>query len=206
MTALEACDKIEEAISDLHGETKDSGWDWSFTDILTDEQHLANHAESLAKTRAFFEIEDKTTMWFVSTNPGNSLLALCGNSPTAQSRSRYISWANPQNLSLLISRLRTLEAQLSRQEARPLPARPQEHVLFEGMARVYDKSEADAYMDALEAQLSLALKLLRELRLHHSGCRISTEGMPEGGWVDSRCPTCRKLDASGLLGEIGGRR
>lgn len=42
----------------------------------------------------------------------------------------------------------------SSQEARPLPARPQEHVLFEGMARVYDKSEADAYMDALEAQLS----------------------------------------------------
>jgi hypothetical protein len=55
-----------------------------------------------------------------------------------------------------------------------------------------------------ERQLSLALELLRGLRLHHSGCRISTEGMPEGGWVDSRCPTCRKLDASGLLGEIGG--
>jgi hypothetical protein len=173
MTALEACDKIEEAISDLHEETKDSGWDWSFTDILTDEQHLANHAESLAKTRAFFEIEDKTTMWFVSANSGNSLLALCGNSPTAQSRSRYISWANPQNLSLLISRLRTLEAQLS------------------------------LALELLEkADYAIGYVLdVRELKCMHPGRA-----------VDDCCAVCLinkwrvRLDASGLLGEIGGTK
>ena len=56
MTALEACDKIEEAIGLLHDETKNGGWDWSFTDKLTDVQHLSNHTDSLAKTREHFQL------------------------------------------------------------------------------------------------------------------------------------------------------
>ena len=110
MTALEACNKIEEAINDLHIETKESGWEWSFTEELSDEEHLQNHVETLSKTRAFFDIPEKTAMWFVSTDSTNSILAMCGNSPTAKSRAKYISWTNPQNLLLLISRLRELEA------------------------------------------------------------------------------------------------
>lgn len=109
MTALEACAKIEEAINGLHQETRNSGWDWSYTESQSDADHLADHKETLDKTRAQFVLGENTSMWFVSTDGTGSILALCGNSPSAESRARYISWVNPQNLQLLIARLRELE-------------------------------------------------------------------------------------------------
>lgn len=110
MTALEACTQIEEAINDLHEETRNSGWDWSFTEALDDEGHLNNHRDTLAKTRAHFNLEGPTEMWFVAVGGSDAILATCGNSPTAKARARYIAWVNPQNLTLLIERLRELEA------------------------------------------------------------------------------------------------
>lgn len=114
MTALEACDIIEQAINELHEETRNEGWDWAYTDDLTDEGHIDNLRDTLRKTREHFELPEKTSMWFVSTNPSNSVLAFCGNSSTAIDRARYLSWVNPQNVMLLINRLRELES-------RPVP-------------------------------------------------------------------------------------
>ena len=111
MTALEVCDKIEEAINELHTETRDSVWEWSITEELPDEGHLDNLRETLRKTREQFNLGDTSPMHFVSTEGINSILAVCGNSPTAEARSRYIAWVNPDNISLLISRLRELEGQ-----------------------------------------------------------------------------------------------
>ena len=48
-------------------------------------------------------------MWFVSTGD-DAILAMCGNSPTAENRARYIAWVNPQNLMFLIARIRELES------------------------------------------------------------------------------------------------
>ena len=110
MTALEACDRIEEAINALHEETRNSGWDWSFTKAQSDEAHLADHRETLEKTRAHFNLEGDTSKWFVSVEGSNAILAMCGNSPTAEARSRYISWVNPRNIQLLIARIRELES------------------------------------------------------------------------------------------------
>jgi hypothetical protein len=110
MTALEACDMIEQAIKDLEGESATQGWDWSFTAPLSDAEHVDNQRESLEKTRANFVLGENTTMWFVSTHDTDAILAMCGNSPSAQARSRYISWANPQNIKLIIDRLRELES------------------------------------------------------------------------------------------------
>ena len=84
MTALEACDKIQEAIDGLHEETRNSGWDWSFTEKQSDEDHLSDYKETLDKTRAHFSIEGDTSSWFVSTNGTNAVLAKCGNSPTSE--------------------------------------------------------------------------------------------------------------------------
>jgi len=109
MTALEACDKIQEAIDGLHEETRDSGWDWSFTKEKSDDAHLSDTKESLEKTRAHFGMKGDTSMCFVSVNGGDAILAMCGNSPTAEARSRYISWTNPKNLKMLIDRIRELE-------------------------------------------------------------------------------------------------
>jgi hypothetical protein len=109
MTPLEACDKIQEAIDGLHEETRNSGWDWSYTEAKTDAAHLSDYVETLEKTRAHFGLDQETSMWFVSTNGTDAILAKCGNSPTAEARSRYISWVNPQNIQLLIDRLRELE-------------------------------------------------------------------------------------------------
>lgn len=110
MTALEACAKIEEAINGLHEETLNSGWDWSYTKSQSDADHLSDHKETLDKTRSHFALDENTSMWFVSTNGVSaSILAMCGNSPSAESRARYISWVNPKNLQLLIARLRELE-------------------------------------------------------------------------------------------------
>lgn len=109
MTALEACEKIEEAINSLNEETLNSGWNWSYTKPQSDADHLFDHKQTLNKTRTHFVLNENTSMWFVSTNGTNSILAMCGNSPSAESRARYISWANPQNLQLLIARLRELE-------------------------------------------------------------------------------------------------
>jgi hypothetical protein len=110
MTALEACDKIEEAIEGLHEETRNSGWDWSYTVPQGDAAHLGDYTETLEKTRSHFELPELTVMWFVSVNGSDAILAKCGNSPTAEARSRYISWVNPQNVKLLIDRLRELES------------------------------------------------------------------------------------------------
>jgi thiamine-monophosphate kinase len=55
---LEACDKIQEAIDGLHEETRNSGWDWSFTKEQSDDAHLSDTKESLEKTRAHFGIGD----------------------------------------------------------------------------------------------------------------------------------------------------
>lgn len=112
MNALEACIKIEEAISDLHEETRNSGWELSYTKLNTDVEHLGDYENSLAKTRQHFNSPDLTEAWFVST-PTNAILAWCGNSPTAEARAKYIAWTNPQNLRLLISRLRELEEEVS---------------------------------------------------------------------------------------------
>lgn len=108
MTALEACDKIEEAINELHAETRDSVWDWYVTKPLSDKEHIEDFSESLRKTRIKFDLGDTSPMNFVTND--NTIIAICGNSPTAEARARYISWANPANISLLISRLRELEA------------------------------------------------------------------------------------------------
>lgn len=113
MTALEACDKIEEAIAGLHEETREGGWDWSYTKTQDDAAHMADHKDTLDKTRAHFGLDGDTAMWFVSTHGSDAILAMCGNSPTAEARSRYISWVNPQNISLLITRIRELEAKCS---------------------------------------------------------------------------------------------
>ncbi len=110
MTALEACDKIQEAIDGLHEETRYSRWDWSFTKQQSDEDHLSDYKETLEKTRAHFNIEGDTSSWFVSSDGTNAVLAKCGNSPTSESRTRYISWVNPQNIQLLINRVRELES------------------------------------------------------------------------------------------------
>ena len=113
MTALEACDKIQEAIDGLHEETRTSGWDWSFTKAQSDEAHNADNRETLAKTRKHFKLEVDTSTWFVSANGTDAILAICGNSPTAEARARYISWVNPQNIQLMIARIATLEAELT---------------------------------------------------------------------------------------------
>lgn len=110
MTALEACDKIQEAINGLHEESRNSGWDWSYTVAQSDDAHMQDYRDTLEKTRAYFNLEGDTSSWFVSTNGTNAILAKCGNSPTAEARSRYISWVNPQNIQLLIDRLRELES------------------------------------------------------------------------------------------------
>ena len=113
MTALEACDKIQEAIDGLHEETRTSGWDWSFTKAQSDEAHNADNRETLAKTRKHFKLEADTSAWFVSANGTDAILAICGNSPTAEARARYISWVNPQNIQLMIARIAALESQLT---------------------------------------------------------------------------------------------
>jgi hypothetical protein len=110
MTALEACDKIQEAIDGLHEETRNSGWDWSFTKQQSDEDHLSDYKETLEKTRAHFNIVGDTSSWFVSTDGTNAVLAKCGNSPTAEARSRYIAWVNPKNIQILVNRIRELES------------------------------------------------------------------------------------------------
>jgi hypothetical protein len=111
MTVLEACDKIDEAINDLHPETL-AGWDLSYTADHTDEEHVENYKESLAKTREHFGMEGPTSAWFVST-PEDAILAWCGNSPTAAARAKYIAWVNPQNIQLLIARIRELESKVA---------------------------------------------------------------------------------------------
>jgi hypothetical protein len=109
MTPLEACDAIEEVIRDLHPHAL-QGWDWSFTEELTDEEHSENFRETLKKTRTYFDMPEKTSMWFASPEGESIILATCGNSPTAKARTRYLCYVNPKNLMLLISRLRELEA------------------------------------------------------------------------------------------------
>ncbi len=108
MTALEACDAIEKSINVLHDETRETTWEISYTVPHTDEEHLQNYKESLEKTRKHFVMDDSVPMWFVST-PKHAILALCGNSPTAEARANYIAWVNPTNMELLIARLRELE-------------------------------------------------------------------------------------------------
>lgn len=110
MKALEACGKIEEAISDLHPEALDN-WELSYTRDNTDEEHVASYVESLTKTREHFGLDAATSAWFVST-PENAILAWCGNSPTAAARAKYIAWCNPRNIQLLIERIRELEEEV----------------------------------------------------------------------------------------------
>lgn len=108
MTALEACEKIEGAIDDLHEETANSEWELSYTKPNTDQEHIEDYRGAIAKTRAHFELGETSEAWFVTTE-SNATLAWCGNSPTAPARARYIAWVNPKNITLLIARLRELE-------------------------------------------------------------------------------------------------
>jgi len=111
MTALEACDRIEEAISALHEETRNSEWIWGSTKPQSDEGHISDFTETLAKTRSHFAVEGDTSRWMLFSE-SDAILCDCGNLPTAEQRSRYLSYVSPRNIALLISRVRQLELQL----------------------------------------------------------------------------------------------
>lgn len=110
ITALEACDQIEGAMNALAQETRYGPWEWNYTVPHSDEEHIENMKETLRKTRDHFSLEGDSKMWFVSNGESGAILSQCGNSPTAEARSRYISFCSPKNIMSLIDRIRELEA------------------------------------------------------------------------------------------------
>jgi hypothetical protein len=109
MTILEMCDMLDKCISSLNTETREEVWDWTFTKAQPDTAHVEDFSESIAKTRSHFGLEGDTSIWGVSTNPSNSWLAVCGNSPSAESRAQYLASLNPTNVKFMIDYIRAAE-------------------------------------------------------------------------------------------------
>ena len=107
MNILQACDHLEETVGKLAGASLD--WEWGYSDEFSDEELVANFAESLRKTREHFRLPEKTRMWGVYPKGADSILCQTGNSPNAEKRAEFIASVSPKIIMQLVTYIREKE-------------------------------------------------------------------------------------------------
>lgn len=107
MTILEICDHLSSLIADLHEESKSEQWDWGEIPARSDEQHVDDFRDSLAKTRQHFNLGDEPQPMHGCFVKGTDIV-LChtGTSPTSRARARFIASTDPMLIQILIDHIR----------------------------------------------------------------------------------------------------
>lgn len=109
LTWIEVADRLEALIAKMSPASQ-GVWEWGATDSLSDEQHVADFSESLAKTREFFKLEGDTKIHGSFVEGTDIKLAITGNSPNGEARAEYLSAVSPRNMTTLIAYIREMGA------------------------------------------------------------------------------------------------
>jgi hypothetical protein len=109
LTWIEVADQLEVLISRLTPDAQ-AKWEWGETVVQSDEAHITDFVETLAKTREHFSIKGDTAISGVFVEGTDIKLAMTGNSPSAGHRAEYLSAVCPKNMTLMIAYIREKEA------------------------------------------------------------------------------------------------